>query len=225
MAKRIDGVSLILVICALTVTAMAVRNNIDRPVAQPPREVMPQATLSNWLSLADVDRVIGSRRAPLVIVEFSDFQCPFCRELAMRLDRVARERHDSVRVVFRHLPLTTIHAQAWTAALAAECAKEQGHFPEYQRILFDNQRVLPEAQWSTFAQEVGVSDTSAFNRCIVEQRFAKTIRRDIAIADSLGIRGTPGLVVDGKLYVGAPPLLQLRAIVGEALERVTSGRS
>jgi protein-disulfide isomerase len=96
---------------------------------------------------------MGPLDAPVIVMEFMDFECPFCAAWAARVDSLVQEFPDKVRVVLHHFPLTGIHPQAMQAAIAAECADRQGAFPAFQRIVFGQQSVLGIKPWIDFAQK------------------------------------------------------------------------
>jgi protein-disulfide isomerase len=218
MWKRFDFTTTFLVVCAGTMTTLAVHNawpatraRVSAP--EPPRE------LPNWQTLATASRAVDATRGPLTIIEFSDFQCPFCRELVANLDAVQREHPDSIRVVFRHSPLIRVHPFAWTMAVASECARRQGRFAEFYHAAFDRQDSIPRLPAAAFGQRAGVADTVAFNSCVAREETAPIVRADLATAESLHVRGTPGVIVNGRLYAGSPPLSELRTVVAAAFAR------
>ena len=149
----------------------------------------------------------GRPDAKLTVVEFSDFQCPFCgryvRETYQQLER-EYVNTGKVRYVFRHFPLERIHPQAFKAGEAAECARLQGKFWEMHAWLFAHQQALGETELPKYAQTVGL-DVSAFQRCLGGQATAK-IRQDMDEGARAGVSGTPMFFVgtvkkDGKLHV------------------------
>jgi protein-disulfide isomerase len=198
--------------------SLAVKNSFAtraRPLSGP----TPPATIANWRSLANAPSRLGGQTAPTTLVVFSDFQCPYCRTLATRLHTVLGEHAGNVGVSFHHYPLMAKHDFAWPAALASECATAQGAFESFHDGVFANQDSLPTLKWSAVAAHAGVRDSAEFERCLKSERYAETVRRDMAIGDSIGLRATPAIIIDGVLYHGALPLEELRKRVNAALAK------
>jgi protein-disulfide isomerase len=138
-----------------------------------------------------------------MIIEFGDYQCPFCREAETALRQLRKMYPDNVALVFRHFPIAT-HQYAYQAARISECAATQGRFDEVHRQLFDTE--LSRIDLVKLARETGVPDTTAFLACSRAAAAVDRIDRDVALAKNLGLRGTPAFIVDGT-YLGAPPTL------------------
>ena len=175
----------------------------------------------------------GSKDARVVLIDFSDYQCPFCgrfyRDTMPQLDQ-EYIKTGKVKYVFRDLPLEAIHPHAFGAAQAARCAGEQGKFWEMHYRLFQNQNALSPSNLSSYAQALEL-DAARFNQCMESGRYAADIRKDIADAASAGINGTPNFVigvVDGKderdqsvkvlrTITGAQPYAVFKAALENAL--------
>jgi protein-disulfide isomerase len=171
----------------------------------------------------------GDEGAKVTIVEFSDFQCPFCARFHTgTLPQIQKEYVETgkVRHVFRNLPLESIHPQAFKAAEAALCAGDQGKYWEMHNQLFSNQRALAPEQVVEHAKTVGL-DAAAFQSCLGSGQHAARIRTDIAEAGKLGLNGTPAFVIgvstpDGKVKTvrfvsGARPYADFKAAIDAAL--------
>jgi protein-disulfide isomerase len=148
------------------------------------------------------DPVRGNRKAPVTVIEFSDFQCPFCSRAVATVKEL--EANKSVRVVWKHLPLS-FHPNAMPAALAAEAAREQGKFWEMHDKLFSNQAALSEAIYLQYARELGL-DVKRFQEAVQSPRLQARVREDLAAAGSAGVTGTPTFVVNGEVVVGSAGL-------------------
>lgn len=159
---------------------------------------------------------IGTLSARVQIVEFVDFQCPFCAEMHRQVRELLREYPEDLRVVYRHLPLR-IHAAAFEAALAAECASAQGRFEHFSDLLFAEQYWIGVREWDDFAIEAGVGDSVAFARCMREKEFLNRVIVDMKMARELGVRATPTFLIDGELVTGLSPN-ELAAKVRQAVE-------
>jgi protein-disulfide isomerase len=148
------------------------------------------------------DPVRGDRKAPVTVIEFSDFQCPFCARALPSVKELESNR--SVRVVWKHLPLS-MHPNAMPAALAAEAAREQGKFWEMHDRLFASQASLDEATFLRLARELGL-DVKRFERDMRSERLRVRVQEDQAAAAAAGVNGTPTFVVNGEVVVGTSGL-------------------
>jgi protein-disulfide isomerase len=173
---------------------------------------------------------LGSEEAGVVIVEFSEFQCPFCRVFWQDTMPSLLEQYvtsGEVSIVFRHLPLERIHPMAFVAAEAAECAGEQGQFWEMHDLLFARQSDLRPERLGPWALELGL-DLDAFERCVSLHERAAAVRRDQDAARALGISGTPTLLIGkreapGSVRIlrrvkGAAPFGSLVALINQVTE-------
>lgn len=173
---------------------------------------------------ADDDPMLGDSEAPVLIVEFSDYQCPFCKRFeAETLPQLIQAYVDTgkVRLAFRDFPLTQIHANALPAALASECADEQGSFWPYHDLLFARQSDWApsddiQATLVHYAVELKL-DESAFSACLGENRYLEEIQHDFSDGVSYGITGTPSFFINGKKLVGALPFSEFQAAIDAAL--------
>lgn len=160
------------------------------------------------------DHVRGPDEAPVSLVVYTDFQCPFSASFHRTL--VALEADEPrVRVVYRHLPLDALHPQAAAAAEASECAAEQGKFWEYADRLFARQADLADAPFPAIAGELNL-DREQFATCLAERRQAARVRRDAAAFAEGHLAGTPTWFVNGVRMEGAVPLDDLRRAVAGA---------
>jgi protein-disulfide isomerase len=169
------------------------------------------------VSLGD-DPTKGPATAPITIVEFSDFQCPFCSKVNPTLKQVEEKYGDKLRVVFRDFPLSSIHKDAAKAAEAAECAHEQGKFWEMHDKMFGNQTKLQVEGLKQSATEIGL-DATAFNQCLDSGKFAAEVQKDVDEGISYGVTGTPAFFINGRMLSGAQPLDAFTAVIDEELAR------
>ena len=177
----------------------------------------------------------GRAEAPVTLVEFSDYQCPFCqRFFATTLPILMQEYVDTgkVRYVFRDFPLDQLHPKARKAAEASHCAGEQGKYWEMHDVIFRNQRALAAPQLAEHAQSVGV-ERAKFDECLASGRYEARVARGLADGAEVGVRGTPtfvvgrakaGDVVEGTAIRGAQPLETFRRIIEQALAEQTASR-
>lgn len=156
--------------------------------------------------------------AVLEIVEFSDFECPYCARAVPVLDDLLARHGDAVRVVYRHFPLP-VHPHAARAARAAEEARRQGAFWPYHDLLFRHQDRLTDVDLVGYADSLGL-DTEAFRAVLASDAHAGTIEADVRRGRGLGVSGTPTFYVNGYRLVGVPPPWVLE----EALRAFRAGR-
>ncbi len=161
----------------------------------------------NAVSIDD-DPMLGNIDAPITIVEFSDFQCSFCKSATSTVKEIEDKYVASgdVKIVYRDFPLENIHPQAKPAAMAAECAHEQGEsfFWEYHDLLFEQQSELSAENYLLWAEEIGL-DSGAFVECVEDERYAQEVEADFAAGQALGVSGTPAFFINGKMFEGAQP--------------------
>lgn len=207
----------LLVMCALAVTALVVRRELFTPNPARPRRI------SGWPQLARSGHVIGPASAKVRIVEFSDFQCPFCGAIQPTLRRLLAEYPGEVAIVFKQLPLQA-HPWAFEAAGASECAAQQGAFAAYHDALFGNQAAISGSSWDTTAVRAHVPDLAAFDRCMKGKTYRLSVERDVATAKELGLTGTPTFIVDGMALLG-PSAEELESRVKSAVKRSREGGS
>ena len=170
------------------------------------------------VEVAASDPATGSDSAPVTIVEFSDFECPFCRQASPTLKKLQQAYGERVRVVWKDFPLTQIHPQAFKAAEAAHCAGEQGKYWEYHDRLFANQSALHSAALKGYASEMKL-DTQQFEKCLESSKYAERVRGGMAMGTQLGVNSTPTLYINGRVIAGAYPYETLAAVVDEELAR------
>lgn len=163
------------------------------------------------------DPVKGPAAAPVTIVEFSDFQCPFCSRVNPALKQVEDTYGDKVRFVFRNFPLLQIHPQAAKAAEAASCAADQGKFWEMHDRLFANQQKLAVEDLKQYATELGLK-TAEFTQCLDSGKKEAEWKKDMEEGSSYGLTGTPAFFINGRLISGAQPFEAFKQIIDEELE-------
>jgi protein-disulfide isomerase len=160
----------------------------------------------NGLTPVPVDGApsLGPADAWVTVVEFGDFQCPYCAMAAFTVHEIASNWPDDVRVVFRHFPLTGIHEHAMSAAIAAECADEQGQFWKMYDALYADQSKLDDAGLLATATSLGL-DVPTWQACIASDEARARVQSDLDLAGKLGVSGTPGFYVNGVSVEGAQP--------------------
>lgn len=162
---------------------------------------------------------LGPRDALVTIVEFSDFQCPFCRSSQSVIKEVLQNYKAEVRLVFKHLPLES-HSQAFSSAQAAFCAGEQGAFWQYHEALFTSEDLSPEAL-DKLATNIHL-DLSKFGQCLKSELARATIQNDLDEAKRFAIDSTPTFVINGKLFRGALSFADFKAAIDQELKSITN---
>ena len=159
----------------------------------------------------------GPAEAPVVIVEFSDFQCPFCRRVQPTLSELQAKYGDKLRWSFKDLPLVSIHPEASKAAEAARCAGDQGKFWEYRAKLFETGNITTGMHQQT-AEELGL-DVPKFQQCVSSGEYADEVQADSEEAAAMGISGTPAFLINGVLLSGAQPIEAFEQVIDRELEK------
>jgi protein-disulfide isomerase len=160
---------------------------------------------------------LGPITARVQIVEFADFQCPYCGQAAPLIKRMADQYGDRIRIAFRHFPLP-MHSQAPDAAMAARCAQAQGKFWEYHDRLFANQKALAPADLKRYAGEIGLS-SAGFDACLKDGATAKAVEVDFTDGQGYGVSATPTFYINGRLLSGAQPFEAFQKVIDEELAR------
>lgn len=169
------------------------------------------------VELAANDPFKGAADAKVTVVEFSEFQCPFCSRVGPTLQKIWEVYGDKVRIVFRDFTLP-MHARAIPAAEAANCANEQGKFWEFHDKLFANQQALSDDDFKKYATELGL-DTDKFNTCYSTGKYRADVQKDAADGAKIGVTGTPAFFINGRFLSGAQPFEAFKAIIDEEMSR------
>ena len=170
------------------------------------------------IAVAGDDPALGNANAPVTLVEYSDFQCPFCLRVVPTIKELRAKYGDKVRIVWKDFPLTQIHPQAFLAAQAGNCARDQGKFWEYHDRLFANQQALQADALKKYAADAGL-DSAAFNACLDGSKFEARVEEALGAGARLGITSTPTVYVNGRLINGAQPIEVFQAVIDEELAR------
>lgn len=171
------------------------------------------------LKVAKDDHVRGAKNAKVTLIEWSDFQCPFCSRFHDTIQQVLQAYPNDVQVVYRHFPLDSIHPAARPAAEASECASEQGKFWEYHDALFANQAGLSGgvAFLKSVAGQIGL-DQKKFDKCVDEKKYANVVEQQYQDGIAAGIQGTPGSFLNGQELGGAVPFDSLKPQIDALLQ-------
>jgi protein-disulfide isomerase len=193
------------------------------------KRLRSQAKVAVYLTPPPVQRIqinvdgapfVGAADAPVTIVEFSDFHCPFCQRAEDTIAQVLSRYGDRVRVIWRDYPVDNLHPQARKAHEAARCAADQGKFWPYQKALFAGPPKQPD-QLPAVAQAAGL-DTASFTACVAGGNHQAAVQKDVEEGKRLDVTGTPTFFINGRVLVGAQPLEAFVRVIEDELAR--SGR-
>jgi len=181
-------------------TKVAIRIMLD-----PPRQVIAKADRPSK----------GPESAPIDMIEFSDFQCPYCESAFPTVNQVLSTYGDRIHFTYRHYPLA-IHPRARPAAEASQCAAEQGKFWQFHDKLFGDQSKLGDEDFRQYAAQLGL-DVAQFNSCVDSRKYSAEIEADIHVGDEAGVSGTPAFYINGRMLSGAQPFEAFKSIIDEEL--------
>jgi protein-disulfide isomerase len=204
------------VLCAIAVSIGAYRNGAFsmRAAARSSGQggAASRTPVPEWRSLLTTGRRIGPTDAALTIIEFGDFECPACASFARRLDSLRTRYPQDFAVVFHHLPLP-YHKLAYPLARASECAAAQGKFTAFHDLAFHKAESLPITALNRIGAQVGVEDQARFDNCFLDTASVVAIDTDVKLAREIGVRGTPGIIIDGELLDRAPETAELDSLI------------
>jgi protein-disulfide isomerase len=211
--RAADVATIVAALSAAVVTGVVVFRGPPQPAAS------AVTVVEDWERYVQGGHRIGPDDAAVPILEFGDYQCPFCKAAEPHLGAIL-QRYDDVALVYRHLPLANLHPFAYAAASAAECAAEQDAFWPFHRLLFETDgwaTLEPASVYDELATKAGVEDRERFSACLAVTDPADTIEADLAAAAALGFTGTPTFVVNGTTYRGLIDSLRFEAVYQEAI--------
>jgi protein-disulfide isomerase len=182
--------------------------------AEPTQQIQIPENLTRYdVPIEPDDPILGPEDAPITLIAFSDYQCPFCKRWHDQVfGRLVQEYGDRVKFIFRDFPLNSIHPQASPAAQAANCANEQGAFWQYHDALFSYKYDLGEQAFEQYARELGL-DAAALMDCYNSGRYADEVDADLEFASAFGIQSTPTFFLNGIPIVGAQPYDVFKQII------------
>jgi protein-disulfide isomerase len=206
---------------AAVVVALAVlrREFGSTPVAVVSVNSGPPTYVRDWRRSLAVSRIVGDSTAPVMIVEFSDLECPACRQFHVTLQAIRVRYGRKVASAFVHMPLRS-HRFGVPAARAAECAFADGRFGEMVDAIYAGQDSLGLATWQDYARRAGVSDTTAFGRCVRSPEVPGMVQAGLAEGRRLNVSGTPTVIVNGWRF-SKPPT---ESVLDDAIRRLLQGK-
>lgn len=208
-----------IIIAGVIVAAAIVYKPSGQTVDKGGEQVINEPAPSYEAPTADDDVVLGEASAPVEVIIFGDYQCPFCERLYQETEKPLRDEYvktGKVKVVYRDYPLS-FHPAAQPAAEAAECAGDQGKYWQYHDALFERQATITTLDYVGLAVELGL-DKAAFKSCVDTHKFASEIAKDLADGTAAGVDGTPASFINGQLISGAVPYASFKAAIDAALK-------
>ncbi len=208
-----------LVALAAVILAVAFSFQVRQPPTTSPTPPLlsgEERYVEDWEADAEEGIRLGPKGAKVTIMEFMDFECPFCARTAAVIDSLRMEYPREVTVVFQHFPLER-HPLSRPAAIAAECADAQGGFETFYHLLFLKQDSLGKKDWTAYARDSGVRDLREFERCLDSPGPRPRIDAGKALGIRMGVKGTPTVLVEGWIQPRPPTLQELLTQVEEVL--------
>ncbi len=198
--------------------ATAAREFVDELRTQAGVEVLLETPR---VEVSSTGSAIGPVDAPVTIVEFSDYQCPYCQRAEPTVKQVLQQFEGKIRFVYKHFPLESIHPLARAASEAAGCAEDQGRFWDYHERVFAAANGLEAAALEGYATELEL-DLEAFRSCVAERRHADRITTDLADGQGAGVNSTPTFFVNGVKIKGAQPFSEFQRLIEAELAAASS---
>ncbi|MBU4483947.1 thioredoxin domain-containing protein [bacterium] len=161
------------------------------------------------------DPFLGPKDAPITLIEFADFECPFCQKIQPTIVKLMETYKDKVKLVFKNFPLN-FHKNARKAHLAAACVNEQDKFWEYKHMLFENQKNLKESNLKEYAKNLKI-DMKKFSDCFTKEKYSDDIDRDVNAGKDIGVTGTPAFFINGIMISGTRPYEAFVEIIEQEL--------
>jgi protein-disulfide isomerase len=178
--------------------------------------VVEDGTTPRLSASADDDPSIGPADAPVTIIEFSDYQCPYCKLWYQQVfTQLMANYPNQIRFVYRDLPITG-HPEGIPAAEAADCAGAQDSYWEYHNALFSQQYDLGRTAYEQYASDLGLN-MAAFTTCLDDHRYQAEVNADARDAAQMGLGSTPTFLINGRILVGALPYADFKAVIDEEL--------
>ncbi len=209
-----------LVCCAVATTGLVVRREFFAPATVRATGEQKPVLIAHWQKFLETGERMGPIQAKVQLIEFADFECPFCGTLHKTLQAVRKRYPDEVSVTYIHFPIPG-HRFAIPAARVAECAREQGRFEAMYDELFDNQESFGLKPWSDYGAAAAIPNMAQFDVCTAKTGSIPRIEEGKRLGSELEIQGTPTVIVNGWM-TGHPPTAEELDLMVKA---VLSGRS
>jgi len=232
--KTPAGMTLSILTMAVTILAIGITSSVSQihttTPTQPTKEpttitapaITPEKSIPIDISIDD-DAMQGEKDAKVTIVEFSDYECPYCAVFYQNtFPQIKKEYIDTGKAnfVYRDFPLS-FHANSKTASMATECAREQGGdtmYFKYHDQLYENQDLFGIDNFKKWAKDLGLK-TAQFDKCLDDKKYEKEVDKDAADGESYGVSGTPAFFINGRKLTGAQPISAFKTIIDEELKK------
>ncbi|MCZ7610347.1 MAG: DsbA family protein [Ignavibacterium sp.] len=201
----------ILVVCALIVTILFLRKEFSSKDTE-----LNISIIDNWKELIPEDEETNGNYSKVYLIEFFDYECPYCSVLDATLDTIKSKYIDKIKIIRYHFPLN-IHPLAYRTAIAAECAGSQEVFDIYHKELMANQYKLNSINFTEIARLIGIKDIEKFQKCVNEEETADAISQNVKLAKKFNVSGTPTLIINNKMISGAINTEEIEKIINEFL--------
>ena len=196
----------ILVICVVIVTFLFLRKEFAG------KTEISYKVVDNWEELIPADEREKGSISKAYLIEFFDYECPYCNVVDTVLDSIQSKYDAKIKIVRYHFPLN-MHPSAYKAAIAAECARDQGMFESYHKELMKNQYRLSSIDFNDIAILIGIKDLNKFQMCIDNEEPAGVISRNVQLAKRIGVNGTPTLIINNKMISGVIEVDEIDRII------------
>ena len=212
------------IVLAAAVIAVAVIYSVNGPSAGNKKDNSETAALGALPAVSSTDFVLGDQNAPVIMIEYGDFQCPFCGKFFRETESVLRENYIKTgKIKFIYRDFAFLGQESFWAANAARCAGEQGKFWEYHDYLYSNQRGENQGAFSkdnlkSFAAGLNLNKEN-FNACIDSDKYGEIVKKETKAGTDAGVQGTPANFINGKIYVGALPTATFTQIIDSELNK------
>ena len=221
----VSGVALLSLIASGTLISMVTNGSVSVAEAggnvaantNTTKTTTTTTTKSNVPAVSDSDHIRGNKNAKVVLIEYGDFQCPYCIRHHPNMEKLISEYGDKVAWVFRHFPLS-FHENAQPAAVASECASEQGKFWEFADAMYADGASLGTDFYVKTATDLGIN-VESFKTCLSSGKYDSLIDAEQAAGSAAGVTGTPATYINGTLVSGAVPYATLKTMVDAALAK------
>lgn len=193
-------ITFVLVVCAVIITILVIRREFNPKESTLTTFIPIERPIENWKEIVKSNVELSS--APVQILKFYDYQCPWCKSVQPAINTVLHNYSEKISVQYIHFPLR-IHAFAYEAAIAVECAKNQNGFESYHSLLFEGQEFLGELSYVDIAQDAGILDIPTFVNCVKNEETAHIVNEGLDLAKQLNVNSIPTFLINGTLISGA----------------------
>jgi len=205
----------ILVMCALLITSLVMIQFFSKKDFN---DSIVDREVDSWEEISTLSYRKGIASAPIQIIEFFDYSCPYCKEADPILNKIAKKYKDQISIVYNHFPQDEF-SSTFKAAVASECAAKQGKFLDYHNLLFANQENLEDLSFDNLAIKAKIQDISLFKECCESNEAKNIVLESMSIADNLEIGGVPTFLINDKIVPGVRSESEFSNLIEELLKK------